>query len=171
MLIPSAIQSASSSISSPSGAMPSEDSMGLRIDPSLIPLAPTLEFEQAFWAQGLTAIAGVDEVGRGALAGPVYAAAVIFPKDADLLQELDGVRDSKCMSPEEREAWSPVIQAHAIAWAIGQASAAEIDQLGIVPATRLAMQRALQSMAIQAEHVLIDALKLPEVATPQGLCH
>lgn len=141
--------------------------MARRIDPSLVPLAPTLEFEQAFWARGLTAVAGIDEVGRGALAGPVYAAAVAFSPCSDLSQRLKGVRDSKCMTPGAREAWAPVIREHARGWSIGQASAAEVDEIGIVPATRLAAQRALETLSIPAEHLLIDAINLPEVATPQ----
>lgn len=141
--------------------------MARRVDPSLIPPTPTLEYEQAFWAQGLQAVAGIDEVGRGALAGPVYAAAVALPVSSKIAKQLDGVRDSKCMRPRQREAWAPVIQAEALSWGIGQASAAEIDAIGIVPATRLAAQRALEQLATPAEHLLIDAINLPEVATPQ----
>jgi ribonuclease HII len=111
-----------------------------------IPLFPTLEFEQALWKGGFGHIAGIDEAGRGALAGPVSAAAVILPKDAHLTRTLRGVRDSKQMTPLARESWAPRIKEIALAWGVGFASAEEIDMLGIVPATRLAATRALESL-------------------------
>ena len=139
-----------------------------RLSPDQIPAAPDLQFEQALWLQGLHALAGFDEAGRGAWAGPVMAAAVILPsEDSDILQALDGVRDSKQLSPERRAELAPQVQQAALAWAVGQSSAAEIDALGILPATRLAMQRALQDLAVAAEHLLIDALFLPDIDLPQ----
>ncbi|MCX7976869.1 MAG: ribonuclease HII, partial [Bellilinea sp.] len=103
-----------------------------------------------------------------AWAGPVAAAAVILPADAPtLLQRLHGVRDSKQMTPSQREAWAEMIRQAAAYWGVGEASHAEIDQYGIVAATRLAMQRALQACGIAPAHLLIDALRLPEVSIPQ----
>lgn len=141
--------------------------MAWKIDPSLIPAAPTLEFEEGLWGAGLRQIAGIDEAGRGALAGPVYAAAVILPRDPGIRARLKGVRDSKEMLPGEREHWALEIKNEAGAWGLGYASPAEIDAYGIVPATRLAAMRALQGLPTAAEHLLIDYLTLPEVATPQ----
>ncbi|MBP7227995.1 MAG: ribonuclease HII [Longilinea sp.] len=130
-----------------------------------VPPAPTLDFEAALWRTGLRAIAGLDEAGRGAWAGPVAAAAVILPPDC--AAALAGVRDSKQMTARQRAEWAAIIRQKAIAWGVGMASVVEIDELGIVPATRLAMQRALDSLQHTAEHLLIDALRLPKVNTPQ----
>jgi ribonuclease HII len=104
---------------------------------------PTLFYEQSLWDSGFTRIAGIDEAGRGAWAGPVSAAAVILPPDPSLLHSLHQVRDSKLMTPRSRETWAPRIQAAALAWGVGFASAQEIDTLGILPATKLAATRAL----------------------------
>src|SRR5512141_2227814 len=88
---------------------------------------PSLDFEQNLWDDGFRGVAGIDEAGRGALAGPVSAAAVILPTDPSLQQELSGVRDSKLMTPQAREAWAPLIQSAAWGWGVGFASAEEID--------------------------------------------
>ena len=139
-----------------------------KFDYSLIPARPDLQFEQALWNKGLRRVAGVDEAGRGALIGPVAAAAVVLPCDqADLFDKLAGVRDSKEMKPEERDYWAIEIKSVAVAWAVGYASAAEIDQIGIAPATRLAAERALGQLPLKVEHILIDYISLPDVATPQ----
>ncbi len=139
-----------------------------KFDLSLIPARPDLQFEKALWAQDLRLVAGVDEAGRGALLGPVAAAAVILPSDqADLFDRLEGVRDSKEMTPQERDRWAIEIKSTAVAWAVGYASAAEIDQIGIAPATRLAAGRALGQFTVEVEHILIDYIALPEVAKPQ----
>lgn len=129
---------------------------------------PSLTFEKALWKQGLTRLAGIDEVGRGALAGPVYAAAVILPADKAILRQLDGVRDSKQMRRAEREAWAPRIQALALCVAVGKASCQEIDRIGIAPATRLAARRAVQGLSIAPQHLLVDFLRLPEIDLPQS---
>jgi len=141
--------------------------MPARIDLCQIPAAPDLEFEQYLWLQGIHSIAGLDEAGRGAWAGPVVAGAVILPQDPKILDILKGVRDSKQLSPKRRASLSPVIQQYAAAWGVGESSAAEIDALGILPATRLAMQRALAALVENAQHLLIDALFLQDVDTPQ----
>ena len=92
---------------------------------------PTLNFEQPLWDSGYTQIAGIDEAGRGAWAGPVCAAALILPPDPTLLQTLDQVRDSKLMTPRSRELWAPRIRLAALAWGVGFASSQEIDVFGI----------------------------------------
>jgi ribonuclease HII len=141
--------------------------MPARIDPSQIPAAPDLEFEQALWLQKIHFIAGLDEAGRGAWAGPVAAGAVILPSNLEILHSLHGVRDSKELNPEQRCALAPVIKEQALAWAVGLCSAAEIDAVGILPATRLAMQRALKALTRSADHLLIDALFLLDEGCPQ----
>ena len=135
-----------------------------KFDLALLPERPNLDFENKLWGQGLRLVAGVDEAGRGALAGPVAAGAVVLPPGcADLAERLNGVRDSKEMRPKDRETWAQTIKQTALAWGVGFASAAEIDRLGIVPATCLAALRALESLAYLPEHVLVDFLTLPEV--------
>ncbi len=127
---------------------------------------PNLRYEQALWAAGIRWVAGVDEAGRGALAGPVAAAAVILPPEVDATA-LAGVRDSKLMSPREREHWAGKIQEIAVAWAVGYATPAEIDALGILPAVHLAAQRALQRLMPFPEFLLLDYLRLPLCTLPQ----
>jgi ribonuclease HII len=141
--------------------------MARRLDPAEIPPSPTLDFELALWRRGFMAVAGLDEAGRGAWAGPVSAGAVILPPEPALLARLEGVRDSKQMSPRAREQQAGRIRAEALAWGVGFASHQEIDALGIVPATRLAMRRALAACALPPVHLLLDALRLPEVPLPQ----
>jgi ribonuclease HII len=139
-----------------------------KFDRSLIPDRPNLLFEEKLWMEGLHGIAGVDEAGRGALAGPVAAGAVVLPWDCpDLMDRLAGVRDSKEMTADAREQWAVVIKGTAVAWGVGFSSAQEVDKLGIVPATRLAVRRALEELQGDVEHLLVDYLKLPEIETPQ----
>jgi ribonuclease HII len=138
-----------------------------RFDSSLLPAAPDLSFEEQLWAVGIGQVAGIDEVGRGALAGPVGAAAVVLPPDLDRLSELSGMLDSKKQTPEERIFWAEKVRQVAIAWAVGFATAPEIDAWGIVPATRLAIQRALELLPLTPEHLLLDCLFLPESTIPQ----
>lgn len=138
-----------------------------RLDPAEIPPAPDLRFEAKLWASGVLAVAGLDEAGRGAWAGPVSAGAVIFPPRGDLLALLPRVRDSKQMPPAERAFWAREIQVQALAFAVGFASNEEIDALGIVPATRLAMERAVAGLSVPPAHLLIDALRLPGLQLPQ----
>ena len=142
---------------------------------------PTLEFERRLWKDGFTRIAGIDEAGRGAWAGPVCAAAVILPPDpslrwtnrpSDLCLALNGVRDSKLMTPLAREIWAPRIKATALAWGVGFASAEEIDTLGILPATKLAATRALAVLApnpgtLFPDYLITDYLIFPEIDLPQ----
>jgi ribonuclease HII len=113
------------------------------------------------------AIAGIDEAGRGALAGPVAAAAVILPQAAGIEERLHGVRDSKQMAPDERQLARGLILQYALAWGVGFATHEEIDQLGIVPATRLAAWRAIDELPVTPAHLLLDYLFLPDVDLPQ----
>jgi len=129
--------------------------------------SPTLDYEQALWRQGFTRLAGIDEAGRGAWAGPVAAAAVVLPVDLTLLESLRGVRDSKQMTARQRSLWAERIRSAALGWGVGMATCTEIDALGIAPATRLAMQRAMAALPLPPEHLLIDAVKLREVEIPQ----
>jgi len=141
--------------------------MARKFDRRLIPPSPDFLFETELWLSGICRVAGVDEAGRGALAGPVCAAAVIFPPDPTLAAKLEGVRDSKEMTPEQRQIWVERLPGLALAWGVGFASHLEIDALGIVPATRLAMQRALGALPLPPQHLLVDFLPLPESNLPQ----
>ncbi len=139
-----------------------------KFDLSQLPPAPDLHFETALWRSGLRWVAGVDEAGRGALAGPVAAGCAVFPSGLNLAEAgLIGLRDSKEMQADSREKFAVRVKAAAAAWAVGFASAAEIDQLGIVPATRLAIRRALLNLEPLPDHLLVDALALPDVPIPQ----
>ncbi|MBE3039250.1 MAG: ribonuclease HII [Chloroflexi bacterium] len=126
---------------------------------------PTLEFERNLWNDGFTRIAGIDEAGRGAWAGPVAAAAVILPADPSLTRTLNRVRDSKLMTPLARETWAPRIKESAVGWGVGFASEEEIDTLGIVPATKLAATRALENLL--PDYLITDYLIFPEIDLPQ----
>jgi ribonuclease HII len=129
---------------------------------------PDLTYEKHLWPH-FRSIAGLDEAGRGALAGPVAVGAVILPRDEALLSRaLAGVRDSKQMTPLERESLAPRIQETAITWYVGLASSAEIDSLGIVRATRLAAVRALEGLTLPPHYLLTDfRLELPHLEIPQ----
>ncbi len=124
-------------------------------------LNPGLEFERSFWEAGLLNVAGLDEAGRGAWAGPVAAAAVILPFDKPGLHKgLWGVRDSKQMTAGQRSHWAAVIQSVAVAFGVGLATREEIDSEGILCATRLAMERALDALTFKPDYLLLDALLL-----------
>jgi len=141
--------------------------MAPKFDISLLPAIPNIQFEEAFWQVVVQLVAGIDEAGRGALAGPVCVGAVILPALPDLANKLKGVRDSKQMTPRQREIWAKEICQTAFSWQTGFASHEEIDDIGIVPATKLAAKRALDELDPLPEHLLIDALLLPEVTIPQ----
>jgi ribonuclease HII len=128
-------------------------------------IEPDTSFESRLWRAGLLHVAGLDEAGRGALAGPVAVGAVILPAmKRRLSRALAGVRDSKLMTPLERESLAPRIQEIALAWSVGFAAAEEIDSLGIVHATRLAALRALGELSIWPHYLLTDfRLELPEL--------
>jgi len=118
-------------------------------------------------ASGCERIAGVDEAGRGAWAGPVAAAAVVLTLDDATARALDGVDDSKKLNAVQREVLRARIVEIAQAWSVGMASSAEIDALGILPATRLAMMRAIAGLRISPQALLIDAVRLPDLSLPQ----
>ncbi len=133
---------------------------------------PTLEFEEALWKQGFFHVAGIDEAGRGCWAGPVAAGAVILPADPDILNTLNGARDSKMMTPSERERMYSVITEHALTWAVGEADNTEIDRVGILNATKNAMKRAIAALNPEPVHLLIDYVRLHDVTIPQtGIKH
>jgi len=127
---------------------------------------PSFIEEQLLEAQGYERIAGVDEVGRGALAGPVVAAAVILPRGVDT-PWLNEVRDSKLLTPAKRELLFNLIYGTAVAVGIGATAHELIDKMGIVAATRLAMKEAVELLSPQPESPLIDYMRLPEVELPQ----
>ena len=138
-----------------------------RITPDQIPAYPDFSLENILWESGTQYIAGIDEAGRGALAGPVAAAAVILPADPKLANSLVGLRDSKQMTPRIREVWAERLRDVSVAWSVGFASQYEIDSLGILPSTRLAALRALETLVIEPDHILLDYLFLPDTAHPQ----
>jgi ribonuclease HII len=137
---------------------------------------PSLRFERRFWRAGCDRVAGLDEAGRGSLAGPVCVGAVVLPSDPTsaasgtrrLRRLLHGVRDSKQMRAAAREMASARVQEAASSWGLGLASSEEIDSLGIVAAVRLAALRALETMPIFPQALLTDfRLELPELDVPQ----
>ena len=119
-------------------------------------LQDTLEYERRFWSRGLLGVAGVDEVGRGPLAGPVIAAAVVLPEGT----EIEGATDSKVLGPVEREELSALILAHAQGVTLGAASVREIDRANILVATAWAMNRALDRLPSRPDHVVVDGLPM-----------
>lgn len=129
---------------------------------------PGLEFELPLRQAGIMNIAGIDEAGRGALAGPVTAAAVILPAAEEAtLHALREVRDSKQMSPAQRERTFDVIKSVALCWAVAAAGPDEVDSLGLLPATRLAMRRALAGLRVPPDYLLLDHVVLTEDERPQ----
>jgi ribonuclease HII len=110
------------------------------------------EQERKLWKQGFTYVAGVDEAGRGPLAGPVVAAAVVFPAEV----YLTGINDSKVLSPKRREELYEEIYTAAVCVGVGQSSPAEIDQMNILRASLLAMRRAVENLVVTPECLLID---------------
>lgn len=122
---------------------------------------PNLDlFEQAALASGR--VAGIDEAGRGPLAGPVVAAAVILNSN----RRINGLRDSKMLTPARREQLAERIKERAVAWAVAEASVDEIDTLNILQATLLAMRRAVDRLQVAAEYALIDGNQLPQLTIP-----
>lgn len=122
-----------------------------------------LRYEKELWKKGIQFVAGIDEAGRGPLAGPVVAAAVIFPKDVFI----SGVDDSKKLTPVQREELFKIIQNEAIAAATGVVSEKEIDRINIFQASFKAMRMAIGRLSVQPEHLLIDGKPLPEKFYPQ----
>ena len=129
---------------------------------------PDLREEMTLYAEGYRHIAGLDEAGRGSWAGPVVAGAVVLPIDRpDLFQALDGVRDSKQLTPRQRERLYGIIKSAALSVGVGVVPPDQIDAVGIVPATRQAMDLAIAQLNHPPDFLLIDYLNLPELSIPQ----
>jgi ribonuclease HII len=124
---------------------------------------PTLQREVAIWQAGGGLVAGVDEAGRGPLAGPVVAAAVVLPL---FTRPIRGLRDSKLLAPRMRLRLAAAIRRRALAVAVGAASVREIDRWNIRRASILAMRRALARLPLRPDHVLVDGLPCPELGRP-----
>lgn len=120
------------------------------------------ELERHLFARGVRRVAGVDEAGRGPLAGPVVAAAVVLPPGFTH----PGVNDSKLLSARSREEMFAVVTAAAVCWAVGEASAAEIDRLNILRATLRAMERAVTALDLAPEYLLVDGREWPALLLP-----
>ncbi len=118
-----------------------------------------LEFEKNAISKGYKAVCGVDEAGRGPLAGPVCAAAVILPEGVII----DGVNDSKKLSEKKRDALFDVIREKALAYSIAYATVDEIEDINILNATMLAMRRAVEGLSVKADYAMIDGNKIPEL--------
>ncbi len=127
----------------------------------------TLRFEKKVWQLGARLVAGVDEVGRGSLFGPVVAAAVILDPE----YRIRGLRDSKLLPAYRREVLAERIREHAVAWAVAAVDAARIDQINIYQASRLAMRDAVLRLDPGADHLLVDALRLDCELPQQPIIH
>ena len=126
------------------------------------PVLLTMEKEMEIRAKGFTAVCGSDEAGRGPLAGPVVAAAVILPEDI----QLPGVNDSKKITEKKREILFDFVKEHALAYGIGEASETEIDEINILQATFLAMRRAVEALQIPADYALVDGNRIQGLPVP-----
>jgi len=131
----------------------------------------TLNFEKRAWAAGAERVAGVDEVGRGSLFGPVVAAAVILYQNDGPAHRIRGLRDSKLLPAERREELALLIRKHSIAWAVATVDSARIDQINIYQASRLAMLHAVQQLAPAAGYLLVDAVRLDCELPQQPIIH
>lgn len=129
--------------------------------------APTWRFERAARANGYSLVAGVDEAGRGALFGPVYAGAVILAED----RPIRGLNDSKLLLPERREILAERIRERAVAWAVGAADAHEIDRINILQAARLAMKRAIEKLQPAANYLVVDFVRVDSYLPQEGIVH
>lgn len=130
-------------------------------------LAQLRERENGLYCQGYSLIAGIDEAGRGPLAGPVVAACVILPRE----YRLPGLNDSKKVSAKARDRLAQMIRDQAVAWAIGLADHQEIDRINILQATKAAMLRAIEKMDPQPDYLLVDALRLDTAIPQEGIIH
>ena len=121
---------------------------------------PDYEYESKASAMGFGSICGIDEAGRGPLAGPVYAAAVILPQGL----VIEGLNDSKKLSEKKRELLYDKVTENAIAWSVGIATEQEIDEVNILQATYLAMRRAVEGLDVKADYALIDGNRMPPLS-------
>jgi len=127
----------------------------------------TLKYEKLAWASGAKLVAGVDEVGRGSLFGPVVAAAVVL----DSSYRIRGLRDSKLLPAERREILAQRIREHAVGWTVAAVDAARIDQINIYHASRIAMQDAVSLLDPSPDHLLVDAMRLDCDLPQRGIIH
>jgi ribonuclease HII len=123
-----------------------------RLRRALVGRSPGIEYEAALWESGNDVVLGIDEVGRGAWAGPLTVGAVVIPKDRRMYK----IRDSKQLTESERDSLIDRIKGWAVAWSVGHVSAAECDDIGMSAAQRLATQRAIDDLTIAPDHVLVD---------------
>jgi ribonuclease HII len=133
---------------------------------------PSFDHEQAFWNHGYRAVAGVDEVGRGAMAGPLVAAAVVLPVGIDRTADpalLSEIRDSKLLNHRRRERILPYIQEIAVATGIGLVEPEEIDAIGVGPANRIAMERAVEHLECLTDALLLDATTIDHALPQVGI--
>lgn len=128
---------------------------------------PSSRYERAARSAGYRTIAGLDEAGRGALFGPVFAAAVVL----DPTRQIRGLDDSKQLGPERREVLAERIRERAVAWAVGAADAFEIDRVNILEASRLAMRRAIERLGVICDYLLLDAIRIDSALTQKPLIH
>ncbi|MGM9676954.1 MAG: ribonuclease HII [Butyricicoccus sp.] len=126
------------------------------------PVLLTMDKEMEIRAKGFTAVCGIDEAGRGPLAGPVVAAAVILPEGI----QLPGVNDSKKITEKKREILFDFVKEHALAYGIGEASETEIDEINILQATFLAMRRAVEALQLPADYALVDGNRIQGLPIP-----
>lgn len=154
----------------PTGTSPTRSAVTIRGEAAI----PSLEWESVFWESGIPCVAGVDEVGRGAMAGPLVAAAVILPFDRrhDLSEALAGVRDSKVLTHDRRVEMLSDIEAIAQSIGVGVVPVAELDSMGLGAANRIAMERAVLQLDVAADALLVDAcvidLGLPQLGPIDG---
>lgn len=141
--------------------------MSARFDLTQLPQSPDLSRESSLWEKGIKRVAGIDEVGRGAVAGPVAAAVIVLPPGNDLVSALEGVDDSKKMTPASRQHWAIKLKECALDYAVGFCTNTEIDEVGIISSTKLAVKRALDKMSMTPQHLLIDYIELEDCAIPQ----
>ena len=126
------------------------------------PVLLTMEKEMEIRAKGFTAVCGIDEAGRGPLAGPVVAAAVILPEDI----QLPGVNDSKKITEKKREILFDLVKEHALAYGIGEARGTESDEINMWQATVLAVRRAVEALQIPADYALVDGNRIQGLPVP-----
>jgi ribonuclease HII len=129
-------------------------------------LVPSLDWERGLWSDGAGFVAGLDEVGRGPLAGPLLAAAVVLPSLPEG-EWLSRVRDSKLLTAAGRESLDGEIRRDALSFGVGVVSAGEVDRLGVVRATHRAMRQALFRLSARPDHLLVDALRIPRLRIAQ----
>ncbi|MHB1318790.1 MAG: ribonuclease HII [Anaerolineae bacterium] len=142
--------------------------MSFRSNPAYADRRPTLAYERKLWSEGYRVVVGIDEAGRGAWAGPVVAAAVVFePAISSEPTPLAPIRDSKLLSPRQRDRCYDLVLDTAAFWGVGSVASQEIDRIGILNATRIAMALAVTALSHPGDYLLIDAVRLPALDIPQ----